>query len=171
MSILKQKGYSLADIGQALNRPKSAVWYELRKTRKGRPYDAAYAHHVSYVRRKYARAVGRKIALDTELRRFIETALLDDQSPENISLRLKRIEKNISYASASAIRRYIKSPYGRNIESHRAKVFRKRRHSRPSKPRIKDKRSIDKRPSKINKRWGLGHMEGDFIVSGKTGTG
>lgn len=30
---------------------------------------------------------------------------------------------------------------------------------------------IDKRPSKINKRWGLGHMEGDFIVSGKTGRG
>lgn len=30
---------------------------------------------------------------------------------------------------------------------------------------------IDKRPSKINKRWGLGHMEGDFIVSGKSGVG
>ncbi len=30
---------------------------------------------------------------------------------------------------------------------------------------------IDKRPSKIAKRWGLGHIEGDFIVSGKSGTG
>jgi IS30 family transposase len=30
---------------------------------------------------------------------------------------------------------------------------------------------IDKRPQKIAKRWGLGHMEGDFIVSGKSGTG
>ena len=30
---------------------------------------------------------------------------------------------------------------------------------------------IDNRPSKINKRWGLGHMEGDFIVSGKSGIG
>jgi IS30 family transposase len=30
---------------------------------------------------------------------------------------------------------------------------------------------IDKRPSKINRRWGLGHTEGDFIVSGRSGTG
>lgn len=154
-----------------LNRPKSVIWYEVQKKRKGRPYDATYAHHISYVRRKYSRAVGKTIALNADLRKFIETHLLDDQSPENISLRLRRIEKNISYASASAIRRYIKSPYGRKIESHRAKVFKKKRHHRPSKPRIEGKRTIDKRPSKINKRWGLGHMEGDFIVSGKSGKG
>ena len=30
---------------------------------------------------------------------------------------------------------------------------------------------ISERPNKINKRWGLGHMEGDFIVSGKSGKG
>ena len=126
---------------------------------------------MSYVRRKYSRAVGQKIALDRDLRKFIETSLLDDQSPENISLRLKRIETNLSYVSASAIRRYIKSPYGRRIESHRAKVFKKKHRHRISKQRIADKRMIDKRPSKINKRWGLGHMEGDFIVSGKSGKG
>jgi IS30 family transposase len=161
----------LQEIADTLNRPKSAIWYEAQKKRKGRPYDSAYAHHISYVRRKYSRAVGRTIALDSDLRSFVEKHLLDDQSPENISLRLKRIEKNVSYASASAIRRYIRSPYGRKIESHRAKVFKKRRRHRPAKPRIVDNRMIDKRPSKINKRWGLGHTEGDFIVSGKSGTG
>lgn len=30
---------------------------------------------------------------------------------------------------------------------------------------------IDQRPSKINKRWGLGHFEGDFILSGRSGKG
>ena len=30
---------------------------------------------------------------------------------------------------------------------------------------------ISQRPGKIAKRWGLGHMEGDFIVSGKSGKG
>lgn len=123
------------------------------------------------MRRKYSRAVGRTIALDADLRSFVEMHLLDDQSPENIALRLKRIETDVSYASASAIRRYIKSPYGRKIESHRAKVFRKKRHHRGARPHIKDKRLITERPSKINKRWGLGHMEGDFIVSGKSGIG
>lgn len=123
------------------------------------------------MRRKYSRAVGRKIALDPELSRFVEEHLFDDQSPEEISKRLKRIEKHLPYASASVIRRYIKSPYGRRIESHRAKVFKKKRHHRPGKKHIEGKRMINKRPSKINKRWGLGHMEGDFIVSGKSGTG
>ena len=33
------------------------------------------------------------------------------------------------------------------------------------------KRMISKRPWYINKRRGLGHMEGDFIVSGKSGKG
>ncbi len=150
---------------------KSGIWYELQKARKGKPYEAKAAEHTTYVRRRYNRAVGKKIALNPELRAFVETHLLDDQSPEEISKRLKRIEKHLAYISGSAIRRYIKSVYGRRIESHRAKVFKKRCHYRPSKPRIADKRMIDKRPSKINKRWGLGHMEGDFIVSGKSGRG
>lgn len=171
IEILRGKGYSLALIARTLKRVKSAIWYELTKTRKSRPYDAEYAQHMSYVRRKYARAIGQKIALDKDLRKFVEEHLLDDQSPEEISKRLKRIEKHLTYVSGSAIRRYIKSVYGRRIESHRAKVFKKKRHQRGAKPRIADKRMIDKRPSKINKRWGLGNMEGDFIVSGKSGTG
>ena len=109
--------------------------------------------------------------MDSELREFVEKHLFDDQSPEAISKRLKRKEKHLPYASASAIRRYIKSPYGRRIEAHRSKIFKKRRRSKSPQPRIKDKRLIKERPSKIHKRWGLGHMEGDFIVSGKSGKG
>lgn len=123
------------------------------------------------MKRRYSRVVGKKIALDIELRTFVETHLLDDQSPEEIAKRLKRVEKHLAYVSASAIRRYIKSPYGRRIESHRAKVFKRKRRAPVSKKRLKDKRMIDKRPSKINQRWGLGHMEGDFIVSGRSGQG
>ena len=154
-----------------LGRHKSVIWYELQKKRKGKPYDAAYAQHISYVLRKYSRAIGQKIAFDPDLRKFVEANLLDDQSPEEISKRLKRIEKHLAYISGSAIRRYIKSVYGRRIESHRAKVFRKKHRHHTQKNRIKGKRMIDKRPSKINKRWGLGHFEGDFIVSGKSGKG
>lgn len=117
------------------------------------------------------RAVGRKIALNQELESFIDKHLFDDQSPEEISKRLKRVERHLPYASASAIRRYIKSPYGRRIEAHRDRVFRKKRRHRPTKPRIKDKRRISERPGKINKRWGLGHMEGDFLASGRSGRG
>ena len=114
---------------------------------------------------------GKKIALDPGLREFVESSLLDDQSPEGIAGRLERIEKTIASVSAFAIRRYIKSPYGRRIEAHRAKVFKKKRRRRVWKTLLAGKRMIGKRPSKINKRWGLGYMEGDFIVSGKSGKG
>lgn len=171
IEILRTKKYSLATIARTLKRPKSGIWYELQKARKDRSYDAKVAEHTTYVRRRYNRAVGKKIALNNGLRKFVEEHLLDDQSPEEISKRLKRIEKHLSYVSGSAIRRYIKSVYGRRIESHRAKVFKKRRHNRGAKPHIADKRLITERPSKINKRWGLGHTEGDFIVSGTSGTG
>jgi IS30 family transposase len=95
---------------------------------------------------------------------------MDDQSPEEIAKRLKRIEKQLPYASGIAIRRYVKSSYGRVIEQRRNKIFKKRRR-RAVRKHILNKRMISERPSKISKRWGLGHMEGDFIVSGKSGKG
>ena len=133
-----------------MKRSKSSIWYELQKKHKSRKYESKFADHVTYVRRRKNRAVGRKIALNSQLQSFIEKHLLDDQSPEEISKRLKRIEKHLSYISAFAIRRYIKTPYGRRIEAHRAKIFKKRHHRRGTKPRIKDKRLISQRPSKIN---------------------
>jgi len=112
-----------------------------------------------------------RIVEHSSLRRFLEHHLMDDQSPEEIAKRLRRIERNLPYVSASAIRRYIKSPYGRKIEWHRSKVFKKKRRHGAARKRIEGKRMISQRPSKIAKRWGLGHMEGDFIVSGRSGKG
>lgn len=117
------------------------------------------------------RKSGKKIVRVPGLREFVDRHLMDDQAPEEISKRLKRIEKRLAYVSASAIRRYVKSVYGRRIEWHRSQVFKKKRRRIAVRKRIEGKRMISKRPSKIGKRWGLGHMEGDFIVSGKSGTG
>ena len=117
------------------------------------------------------RKEGKKIALDKMLREFVENGLMDDQSPEAIEGRIKHVETKLERTSAFAIRRFIKSPYGRRIEAHRLKVFKKKRHARPPKAIMEDKRMISKRPKRINDRKGLGHMEGDFIVSGKSGKG
>lgn len=161
----------MSEIARTQKRSKSTIWYELRKKRKSESYDAKYAKHLSYVRMRKGRKQGKKIVSNKELKNFIKKELMDDQSPEEISKRLKRIEKHLPYVSASAIHRFIKSPYGKRIESHRAEVFKKKRRKGGKKKRIVGKRMISERPSKINKRWGLGHMEGDFIVSGKSGKG
>lgn len=143
----------------------------MQKKRRNRKYDAEYAKHLHYVRMRHKRKSGKKIASHDALRKFVETSLMDDQAPEEISKRLKRVEKNVPYVSASTIRRYIKSVYGRRIEWHRSKVFRKKRRRVAARKSIENKRMISNRPSKISKRWGLGHLEGDFIVSGKSGVG
>lgn len=171
MEILLKRGYSLQDIADTFKRVKSAIWYEVQKKRKGKRYDAAHAKHISYVRMRAKRKEGKKIVLDPVLRPFVETELMDDQSPEAIEGRLTYVVKGVTRASASVIRRFIKSPYGRRIEAHRLKVFRKRRRVRPPKAYMDGKRMISKRPKRINDRKGLGHMEGDFIVSGRSGKG
>lgn len=130
-----------------------------------------YAKYLSYVRMRRRRKVGKTIALDPLLRRFVEENLLDDQSPDAIGGRLRWIERHIRRASARAIRRYIKSVYGRRIESHRAKIFKRARRRKVPKAKLDGKRMISKRPKRINARKGIGHMEGDFIVSGRSGKG
>ena len=161
----------MREIARTLKRHVSGIWYELRKSRRTRGYDAAYAKHLSYVRMRRQRRIGRKIALDPSLKTFVELHLLDDQSPDAIAGRLRRIEKGVSYVSPAAIKRYIKSVYGRRIESHRAKIFKRRHWRRRVKTILDGKRLISKRPKRINERKDLGHMEGDFIVSGKSGKG
>lgn len=96
---------------------------------------------------------------------------MDDQSPENVSGRIKRHHQDLQNASGSLIRRYIKSVYGRRIESHRAKVFKKKRQSGKKKVTIDGRRMISKRPRYINTRKNIGDAEGDFIVSGRSGSG
>jgi len=166
-----KKKYSLREIAWILHRSVSTISDELRRNRvKGR-YDAAKADHKSYVRRLYARHQGMKIVESPLLRKFIETSLSDDQSPINISGRLRTRKECLPYVSKTTIYEYIQTPYGRQIEYHRSKLRRKRRRKKPRTKPWKDRVFIDKRPAGIQARIHVGHTEGDFIVSGKSGKG
>jgi len=150
----------------------SALSYEISKrTRKGRKYNAAYADHHAYVKHKYTRVRPNTIALHPKLRATVEAYLLDDQSPELTAKRIKKYHKDLPYVSGVTIRTYIASPYGRKIEAHRKKLARKRRRKKATRPGIKNKRGIDKRPKVINAKKRVGDMEGDFIASGRDGKG
>lgn len=106
------------------------------------------------------------------LREFIEAKLYDDQSPPNISGRIKKHEKHLACVSKNSIYRFIKSPYGRRIEYRRAKrKNRRQRRRRSSLKKLQDRTFIDKRPEFINKRTRIGDAEADFLLSGKSGRG
>lgn len=166
-----RKGYTLAEMASVLKKDPSGVWYELHQNkRKRRKYDAEYANHKARVKRKYSKKIGITIAKNVPLKKRVEELLLDDQSPEHISERIRRHEKNLEKISGIAIRRYISSVYGRKIEVHRAKIL-KRRRKRAPRVYLQGKRMISKRPKIINERKRIGDAEGDFILSGRSGKG
>jgi IS30 family transposase len=171
MYLLREKGYSYKEVGDALKRAGSAVWNEVHRNRVNGKYDPAKAKHKAYVRRRNAKYQGMKIVRNKELRAFVDTCLLEGQSPEDISGRLKqKYEKGLPHVSKDSIYRYIKSPYGRKIE---AKLLKKKRRVKKRKRlgTLDGRTFIDQRPKHINARMKIGHAEFDFIVSGKSGTG
>lgn len=99
---------------------------------------------------------------NNRLRSFVEEHLLDGQSPEGISGRLKYREKSLPYVSKDVIYTYLKSPYGKII----GLTLKKKKHfvKRKKTTQLKDRMFIEKRGR-------IGDMEGDFIVSGRSGKG
>jgi transposase, IS30 family len=155
----------------ALNRSKSAIWNEITRNKVKDVYDPKKAQQKAYVRRYYAKYQGKKIVEDQKLRTFIDKELLNDQSPEAISGRLKyRLEKGLPYVSKESIYRYLKSIHGRSIEAQLHKK-KKRRRSKRITGTLDGRTFIDKRPNSINTRMRIGDAEFDFIVSGREGKG
>lgn len=171
ISILKRKGYSLRAIARALSRSVSSISDELRRNRVGGAYDAKKAAHKAYVRRKYAKYQGMKIVEHTQLREFVEELLYDDQSPENIAGRVRTQAKRLPTISKDGVYRFIRSVYGRKIESHRNARKQRARRRRARSRSLFNRTFIDQRPKHIQARLRTGDSEADFIVSGKTGRG
>lgn len=137
---------------------------------KGR-YDPGKADHKAYVRRQNAKYQGKKIVEHPDLKREVHLRLMDDQSPEAVARRITRYEHHLPAISKNAVYRYIKSPYGRQIETHRLLKRKRKKGGRPKIAKLPNRVWIDKRPEYINARRGIGHAEADFIVSGKSGRG
>lgn len=104
------------------------------------------------------------------LREFIESNLLDEQSPEAISGRLKYQEKDLPHIGKDTIYRFLRSPYGKII-GLKLKKKKRPKLGRRKVTKLKDRIFIDKRPKIIAKRGRVGDVEADFIVSGKSGKG
>lgn len=161
----------MRDIAEELGRSISTISDELRRNRTRGRYNAKKADHKAYVRRWRSKYQGMKIVSNGKLRDLVEKELYDDQSPEMIAGFLKHQQKQLPLVSKNAIYRYIQSIYGRWIEYRRNKLRQKRRKRVGRTKPWKDRVFIDKRPRNINDRRQVGHTEGDFVVSGKSGKG
>ncbi len=161
----------MREIAGTLNRSLSTLSDELKRNQVRGAYDPKKAHHKAYVRRKYSKYQGMKIVSHRALRDFVETHLLDDQSPENIVGRVREHEPHLPSVSGDSIYRFLRSPYGRKIEYERERKKRKRGKRRSKQGSLSDRTFIDERPRCIETRSRVGDAEADFVVSGKDGKG
>lgn len=177
--MLLDKQYSYRSIARILRRSVSSISDEVRRNSVNGIYDPDKAHSKASTRRKAARYQGKKIVANKALCLFIETALLQRQSPEAIAGRLRKgLEPGLPYVSRDTIETYVSSVHGRQLE-HRLKLLKagQRRRKRRGPPRNLTspkgdlKKSIDERPAVIVNRERVGDLEVDFIVSGKHGSG
>jgi IS30 family transposase len=163
------KKYSFRNIAAALNRSVSTISEEINKNSVKGEYDPNKAQQKNYVRRHNASYRGKKIVNNQALIKFVEQNLLDSQSPEAISGRIRHHEKQLPNISKNTVYRFLRSPYGKIIGLKLKK--RKYRKKRPRVTKLEDRTFIDKRPKIIEKRGRVGDLEADFIVSGRDGKG
>jgi len=171
IAILLKRGFGIREIAYALKRNPSAISREIDNNSINGIYDPNKANHKAYVKRKYSKYQGMKIVKDKELRRYINKKLKNDWSPEQISGRIKEIDKHIKYVGFKGIYKFVYSPYGRQMERCLRYRGKKRRNRGGKLKSIENRAFIDERPEITNKRERYGDWEGDFIVSGKNGKG
>lgn len=171
IGILLGRSYSDGEIAKAMGRDRSTIYRERTRNLVNGEYAPEKAQHKAYVRRKYAKYQAMRIVEDMKLREYIETRLLiDDWSPEQVAGRLA-LEAGLRKVSAPTIYKYIRSPYGRQLEYELGLVKQERQATKKKWQRkvtaLEDRIFIDQRPEAADDRSQFGHWEGDFIVSGK----
>jgi transposase, IS30 family len=170
----KNKGRSIRWIAKQLDRGKSSIATEIKQGSVKGVYHATQAQKKADLRRKQAKQKCLKVAMNPVLKAYVTKQLVANQSPESISGRIKHIDRHIPYASPKAIYAFVASSHGGPLEHHlyRKRVKRKSGRKRGTQsPSDQTKLSIEHRPKKANNRTEFGHFEGDFIESGRVGTG
>lgn len=172
IEILLAKKFSKREISLELGKAHDAVGYEIRENSVNGIYNAVKANLKAYTARKYSKYQGMKVREDDELEKYVQEKMHLDWSPEEISGRIKFIDKRIKYASPKAIYKYVYSAFGRLLEKFlRYKGKWRKGGSRQKVTELKDRVFIKNRPKIIEKRRRFGDWEGDFIVSGKNDSG
>lgn len=169
-----EAGKGVREIARMVGRSPGTISEELKRNRVRKKYTRQRAEQKACLRRKRSKLQCLKVAMDPVLKKYVTKEIENDQSPEAIAGRLKHVEKSMPYASTKAIYAFVHSPHGRKIEKHLySKAVKKRGGPKRGtrKVSIDGRFMIDERPKKVKKRKEFGHFEGDFIESGKDGTG
>ena len=118
IAILLKRGYKLREIARTLKRSPGTLSEEIKNNSVRGIYDPHKANHKAYVKRKYSKYQGMKVASNSQLRDYVEEKIKEDWSPETISGRIKKIDQRLKYISPKGIYKFVYSPYGRILENY-----------------------------------------------------
>ena len=173
ISILRERGYGVREIGRALNRSPGTISEELKRNKVRGVYDSDKAQHKAYVRKRKGKAGWRKINQHNELRIYVITKLKEGWNPDEIAGRMKK-EKQPFYASKTAIYDWLRTSRGERYCEYlysKRKRIKKRKTPNTKRQIIPNRVGIERRKAGANNRTRYGHWESDAIVTGKGGSG
>jgi len=159
---LKKTGYNQTEIATVTGVHKSTISRELRRNHGERGYRYQQAHCKAIERRKDKFP----LRIDRETWAMIEALISEDWSPEQISGWLK-LEMNISVSHEWIYHHILvdKQSGGHLYRHLRCRKKRKKRYgSNDRRGEIKNKVSIDERPSIVDSRERIGDWELDTII-------
>lgn len=170
LKILQERGCSNREIGKVMGRAHTSFGRELIRNKTKEKYDPSSAQIKARNRRKCSKFQGMKVESHPELRKYIIKHLKLFWTPEQISGRLKEVDKRLTYTSSKGIYKWLYSPWGQSychlLPKQRFKP-KKRRGKKTQRVMIPNRVDIDLRPKEANERTEFGHKETDTMVSGK----
>ncbi|MFC4337742.1 IS30 family transposase [Salininema proteolyticum] len=174
----RREGASVRDIARELERSPSTISRELR--RNAHPASGEYRPHAAQRRcdERRPRPKASKIAVNSELRRFVQHHLDLCWSPEQISNALKKrfpdrpemhvVHETIYQALYIQARGGLRREVAAALRTGRAMRKPHRQADRRRSRAVKDMVNISQRPAEVADRAVPGHWEGDLII-GKDG--
>jgi len=171
IAVLKAKGCSMREIGEAIGRDKATVSRELRRNAPA-VYKGYYLSHKAQERAQYRWVVShiRDRLKSQEIRAYVVQHLIEGVSPELIAGRLP-IDHPGTRISHEAIYQYIYAER-KDLIRYLVRHNRKRKHRGHSrkhkKSHIPNRVSITERPAIVERRERVGDWEADTVVSRKS---
>jgi IS30 family transposase len=162
--ILRQEGFSQAEIAAKINSTQSTISRELRRNVGKFSYEHKHAQERSDRRRALSGVSKRKIKGD--LRKLICTMITQEHSPDEISGRLKL--ENKAFISHETIYKYIRprDQFHKHLR-RQARPYLKRKGSSAFKGPIKNRVGIEHRPKEVDEKLRVGDFEADTIIGSK----
>ena len=176
---LLDSGVEQQEIALVIGRDPGTISREIarnsrQRREKGRTirgvYEAGVADHKAYVKRRYAKWQRKKIDGDSKLKEYIEGEMMNYQSPDGISGKMRR-ENQPFYASKTAIYEWLYSARGQWLCPFLySRQWRPKRHrdKKTERAMIPNRRGMEERPKIVDDYGRYGDWEGDTLGRAKS---